>query len=298
MIETPTEQSPPLAPLQQHQQLQVDAFCANCGYNLHAQPVTRDPRLGIFICRCPECGQHHPAGVGVTAASVWASRLATALLVFWVLIVLNAFFWTAVALGALVITHIEVFTTTEMVAGDGREVEYIQITAATPTTGTQWVPVYKGTTQPAAEFHRVRTRNVQADGDQRMWRSRYFAFNVVMAAATALVAGVLLVVFLWHWPRRRYALVMLLPFLAGAGALALMWVFDWEDAYRRLHGWMISCAAAYALFEAVFLLIGIAIGRPVARGLLRSFIPPKARQHFAFLWRIDGKTPPAATVPA
>ena len=33
---------------------------------------------------------------------------------------------------------------------------------------------------------------------------------------------------------------------------------------------------------------------PIARTLLRMFIPPKPRQHFAFLWAADGKTMPAA----
>ena len=301
MIETPTEERPPTAPLERHQCLEVDAFCTNCGYNLHAQPVTRDERLGIYVCRCPECGQHHPAGVGVTASSVWMRRLATGLLMFWVLVVCNAFFWFAVALGGLILTHIEVLTTTEMVAADGRLVEYVELaptTAATaggPVPATNWVPVYKGTTQPAATYERVRTLHFPDPKDGSIaWRHRFVIINAVTAACLALVGGVLLVVFLWHWPRRRYLLAMLVPFAAAAGALGLMWLFDAGDEYRRLHGWMASRAAAYAVGAAACLGVGMLIGRPLARAVLRMFIPPKPRQHFNFMWHVDGKTPPAA----
>jgi hypothetical protein len=311
VIETPTEETPPTAPLERHQYLEVDAFCTNCGYNLHAQPVTRDARLGIFVCRCPECGQHHPAGVGVTASSVWMRRIASGLLVFWVLVVLNAFFWLSVAFGGLIITHIEVLTTTEMVAPDGRLVEYIEVpppaaaggaaggAAAMPAAaGTSWVPVYKGTTQPVQTHERVRTTNFpnpNPNPNQPVdWRLRYAAINAMTAACIALVGGVLLVVFLWHWPRRRYLLVMLIPFVAAAGALGLMWLFDAGNEYRNVRGWMTRSAAAYAALGAASLGVGILIGRPIARGLLRMFIPPKPRQHFNFMWHIDGKAPPAA----
>ena len=71
----PPAPAPTGSPLQRHQQLHVDAFCTGCGYNLHGQPVTRDERTGIFLCRCPECGQYHAAGLGVTAASAWAAQV-------------------------------------------------------------------------------------------------------------------------------------------------------------------------------------------------------------------------------
>jgi len=301
MIETPSEQPKILPPLQRFQQLEVDTFCTNCGYNLHGQPVTRDPNLGLFVCRCPECGQHHPAGVGVTAASLWMSRLATALLALWVLIVLNAIFWTCVGTGALTLWHIEMFTNTTMVAPDGREVEYAEIPApagAAAGAGTSWTPVYKGTTQPAVgEVRRLRTLEFPPEQRNPLWRRRAFELNVLCAAAVAFASGVLVVVFMWHWRRRRYGLVTLLPFLVAGVVVALMYATDLDDEYGEVRGWLVSRSIAYATLEAAFLVIGMLIGRPIARGLLRMFIPPKVRQHFAFLWRIDGKTPPPASLP-
>ena len=297
MIETPAEQTAsqaPLPPLQRHQQLEVDTFCTGCGYNLHGQPVTRDVSLGIFVCRCPECGQFHPAGIGVTASSTWMSRLAAVMLTLWVLIIANAFFWGCIALGALSVMHVEMLTTTRMIAPDGREVEYAEIPSTTPTSGAAWTPVYKGTTQPAPEHRNVRTLD-QPRGQDVRWRMRFLAFNIVLAAGTALVAGMLLVVFLWHWRRRRYAWVMLLPFLVAVGVAVLFYVDDWDDAYGELRGWIWSRAMAYAVLEAALLGVGILIGRRSARVVLRMFVPSRPRQYFAFLWHVDGKTPPPAT---
>ncbi|MEA2708703.1 MAG: hypothetical protein QOF78_1304 [Phycisphaerales bacterium] len=293
MIETPPQELPPPALLQRDQQLQVDTFCTNCGYNLHGQPVTRDARLGLIICRCPECGQHHPAGVGVTAASVWTTRLATALLVFWVLIVLNAIFWICIGLGAITFEHWQMFTFSKEVGADGREITYVELPPPSGIGGATWTPVYKGTTQPVGEVRRVRM--LEPPDDPR-WRHRFLAFNLISATVLSLGAGVLLVVFMWHWRRRRYALATVMPFVIAACAVTFMSLTDYDDEYAPVQGWMISRALRYAALEAAFFALGIWIGRPVARGLLRMFIPPRARQYFAFLWRIDGKIPPPATV--
>ena len=105
----------------------------------------------------------------------------------------------------------------------------------------------------------------------------------------------LLVAFVWHWPRRRYALVMLLPFAIAVCVVGIFYLTDGDDEYGGLRGWILSRSLRYAAVEAACFALGIWIGRPVARGLVRMFIPPKPRQHFAFLWRIDGKTPPMVT---
>src|SRR4051812_6127348 len=110
MTDTLIDPLPPLKPHERHPVLETDVFCLNCGYNLHAQPVTRDERLGIFVCRCPECGRFHPAGAGVTAAGLWAGRLATAALTCWVLVVLFSVFWIILGIGAVAFAHTDAFT--------------------------------------------------------------------------------------------------------------------------------------------------------------------------------------------
>jgi len=52
MLETLADTLPPPLRHQRFPQLETDLFCQTCGYNLHGQPVSRDERLGILICRC------------------------------------------------------------------------------------------------------------------------------------------------------------------------------------------------------------------------------------------------------
>jgi MFS family permease len=120
-----------------------------------------------------------------------------------------------------------------------------------------------------------------------------FAAVTGMAAGIALVSGILMVTFLWHWRQRGYRLALLLPFVIAA---ALVGYFVLDDMYEEIFWWAVRVALGYALLEALFMALGIKIGRPIARGLLRMFVPPKPRQHFAFLWQVDGKTPPPVIV--
>ena len=66
--------------------IETDAFCEDCGFNLRTQKVWRDERLAISVCRCPECGRHHAAGMRTTAGSAWARRAALGGLVVWLIV--------------------------------------------------------------------------------------------------------------------------------------------------------------------------------------------------------------------
>src|SRR5689334_10785837 len=151
---------PPLRPHQRHQQMEADAFCETCGYNLHGQPVARDERLGLMLCRCPECGRFHAAGKATTGASLWLARVAAGAMGFWIFVVLFAVFWILMGFGAIQVVHIEELSYATMVADDGKEVEW------GATGGGGYGLVYKGTTQPAPAYHRVRSL-VPARGEQR-----------------------------------------------------------------------------------------------------------------------------------
>jgi hypothetical protein len=69
--------------------IRTEALCPSCGYNLFTQPVTRDPRLQILVCRCPECGRHSPAGFPAEHWDGWMQAKATAWMTLWVLVVLH-----------------------------------------------------------------------------------------------------------------------------------------------------------------------------------------------------------------
>ena len=283
----------PVARLQRTGQIEVDTFCQECGYNLHGQGVVRDERLDLLVCRCPECGRFHAAGKSTSADSLWLSRVATLALALWVLVVLFAIFWLCIGLGAVDVVHIEEFSTRRNLAPDGREVQWTNV----PGTGNMLV--YKGTTQPVSGGVRtVRSADWPAEPISPYWREQLIIGGTVLGLSDlglGLVSGTLLVTFFWHWKRSRYRLVLLLPFAVAAVVLSVMLL---EDDYEFIRGWAISRALMHASLQALFMYVGILIGRPVVRGLLRMFIPPRPRQLFAFLWRADGKTPPAPVAAA
>ena len=287
MTDTLVEPLPQQRPLAHYTQLETDLFCEHCGYNLHGQPVKRDERLGILICRCPECGRFHPAGHRTTATSVWLSRAAAMLLGLWVLIVLGVAGLATFMFGMFQFIPIEVLSyTVTVTVADGREVEHKQLSTNT------WGPVYKGTDEPVvgAITHKAKIRAwPRSTHDWWEFYGTIHAINVGLGLAT----GILLVVFLWHWPRRRYAYALLLPLIALAFVICTLYLWDYYDWIRA---WGVQQSLYYATVQCVALLVGLWVGRPLARGLVRAFVPPRPRQHLNFLWKVDGKTPPAVTM--
>jgi hypothetical protein len=65
--------------------VEIDRFCDGCGYNLRLQPVRRDPRTAVPLCRCPECGRFHAAGDLSTAGRLWLYRATRVLLLLWLM---------------------------------------------------------------------------------------------------------------------------------------------------------------------------------------------------------------------
>jgi hypothetical protein len=276
-----TQPLAPQRPLERFGHLEADVFCEGCGYNLHGQAVTRDERLGIMICRCPECGRYHPAGHGATAKSIWGARLAAAGLLFWVLVVLWAVFMIGLGFGALQVLHFDIFAYRKQVALDGREIMYLQ-----------GAPVYADTQQPVSRLVAVYSTTPPRDGDY--WRHRWpdVLIFYALSLGLGLLAGMLLVVVAWHWRRRRYTLGMLLPFVSAAFVVSFVVMMD--EMFQFIRPWAVSRVLYNASLQACFIGVGVLIGRPVARGLARVIIPPRPRQHLAFLWKIDGKPVPPA----
>jgi hypothetical protein len=292
MPDTLTEPLPHATPHEKHARLEVDAFCVECGYNLHSQAVVRDERLGIFVCRCPECGRFHPAGVGVTATNLWLRRLGTMLLAFWVLIVLFTIFWIVVGLGAIQVGFVESFSYHKMITTDGRDVEWnTNPNSSRGPGGRAYQAVLKGTTQPVLQWRMVSTLQPQQGYSRRtVWDCLPFA---LAAPAMGFVTGVLLVVFFWHWKRRRYLLVLIVP-LAVAAVVSTIFCID--EMYELIRPFAVRMSFGWAMAEVAGMGLGILAGRPIARTFLRMFIPPRPRQHFAFLWSADGKAMPPARV--
>jgi hypothetical protein len=255
------EQKPVVPPLQRHLQMETDFFCYACGYNLHGQIVTRDERLDIMICRCPECGRFHPAALGVSATRPWLARLGVILIFWWVTTLLAVFGFAGFFQGMLGFAHLEMFTT------------------------------YDQSNQQYYRWNPPRILRTPMPQDPYYYHRQEVAWKMLGGTTVALsvVFGAFCAVTMWHLPKNRLYWVLLWPILA---ALITYWLWWANYDIEQIIGWSITRLAVYAAVNVAAMAIGLQIGRPVVRGLLKAVVPPKLRQHVHFLWTCDGKTPP------
>ncbi len=236
--------------------IELDRFCDGCGYNLRTQAVRRDPRTQILMCRCPECGRFHPAADHTTVARPWLRRLGAMALAVWIFAIGGGVIGLAIGQGGLTVLALDEL---------GRPRYIISRDLAKRTR----MPSLH--TMPGSYEYK-------------------FALGVCSAGSLALsFVGIgLLTVFCHHWPRSVYVVVAaLLP----VSVMAVVWVAVWIDKNEPI-GWMTQYFFYMTIVQIGGGLLGVIGGRPLARLLAVVFLPPRSRQVLAFLWLIDGKTPP------
>jgi hypothetical protein len=245
------------APLVGH--VQSDAFCEGCGYNLHTQPVTRDPRLGILTCRCPECGRFSAAANLTPVRHVWLNRLGLGMLLAWVLFLLGFFALLTLFHGLMANAFVQ---------------ESVQFQNIPPTNpGAVW------------RYHYVK-RPPPATLEQASQLRFQKTVIVVVTVLLGVIAGGAVSVFMWHtrgWRR----LVAFVPALIGVGVTFLGWSND--PSARFIQDVVQTQTGICLLLESAGAVLGLWLGRPTARAALSILLPPKPRQHLAFLWTTDGK---------
>lgn len=280
----------PQRPLEKHARIEADLFCANCGYNLHTQPVRRDERLGILVVRCTECGRFQPAGVASNAARVWLSRLAAIILALWIIGVTGFAIGAGFGMAGLQVAHVELLTTGGWFAPDGTRAypswdpttrKRIWVSRDDVNLGIVGEPLWRRTLQPDREI--VDHKAIAA-----------LIFSLMMLAP--LIFGGVMGVLMWHVPRGRYWLLWAIPVVAGAIVVA---VFHVDEAERGGNTPLVAAVVGGAIVEQILMIaLGTRLGRPVARFLASLFVPPRPRQALAFLWTCDGRPPPATFQPS
>ncbi|MDB5353638.1 MAG: hypothetical protein JWN24_91 [Phycisphaerales bacterium] len=262
---TQTETEAQVGPVISH--IHADTFCESCGYNLHSQAVMRDERLGLLVCRCPECGKWAAAGQGTSASRVWLNRFGTLLLVGWVLVLLVIFGLGTLFLGMLPYGYMMSFT----------HWKNVEVPIANMPGKHQTVYRYELRDPPPSDSDEA--------ADLRAQRT----ITMCVAAALAAVIGGLHAVFLWHARGPWRILAFALP-LAGCVGAWVIWNMDPQTV--DLSSWAVPRIAWFLLLECLGVSLGLLLGRPIIRGLLRILVPPKPRQHLAFLWTVDNRKAP------
>jgi hypothetical protein len=92
--------------------IETDLFCRGCGYNMHTQRVWRDPRLGVMVCRCPECGLHESADVASGIGNMWSRQFGQFILALWLCVVTVGTYWAVYSLSYAQIGYVALSQTT------------------------------------------------------------------------------------------------------------------------------------------------------------------------------------------
>ncbi len=280
-----------------------DRLCVGCGFNLTGQPVFKESVYSLLIARCPECGivapmQEYPI------LGKWAARWASLAAAGWLVIILaGAFALSMYTFGASMAAS-EVGSER---FGDHIASAYAASPAAGPTSqSTRGLGVGMMNRFNAVDLDWWRAENA-ADQLRRAGGFRHIAAAPVTGfwislLAVGLSGGVIGSVAMLHASRRRAAILILLPVLVAAAIQISVHVSRSTDlaaaTYESAHaiarvelGPILFALSDMWMYAGM--IVGVIIGRPAARWLARTLLPPRHMSALGFLWVADGKPPPA-----
>ena len=271
--------------------VETDCYCQGCGYNLRTQAVRRDPRTQLLIARCPECQRYHPAAQATTVGRLWLQRLATLLLFVWIALVGSGIVGILFGQGGLSYGTLDELTTSRFVSAT------TPMPPTPPAPSTQ--PAVGGLTGQVGPFQTISSTTFRTTWRRFRTEVRedYKHYNAFLALtgtgslAVGFIAGMLAVVVFHHWPRWAYW-----PAVLSAPVLVAMIVwFVWRAEAPHLLAWGTPYVCGHALVQMLGGAAGIVAGRPLARLIVRIFLPPRARPVLAFLWLADNQPLPQTT---
>jgi hypothetical protein len=265
--------------------VETDRYCEGCGYNLRTQPVRREARTRVLLCRCPECGGFQPVREGITAGRAWLQRLGTLGLLLWIVTLLSVWFGLGAAQVGFAIIPLEELTRYRQVVipappAQSQPAAGGATTTMTTTSGQRITITQSGTTTTTTYRREVRE-----------YYPYYRAFMALMHASSfglGFLLTLIAVVVLHHW--RRWGYLVSAVFVSLATGL-LTW-YVWSIECPHLLDWSEPIIARQSAAHLAGALTGILLGRPFARLLATLMLPGKLRQVLAFLWLVDGKRPP------
>lgn len=261
--------------------VETDRYCEGCGYNLRTQPVRRDARTRVLLCRCPECGGFQPVREGVTAGQVWLQRLGTLGLFLWIVTILGIVFGLGAAQVGFIFIPLEELTT-------HRQVTIPSPSSSQPSASSARTTVISGGRITITQSGMTTTYRREVRQTYPYYRA-FMALMHGMSFALGFVLMMIAVVVFHHWRRWGYVVpAVLVPVATGV----LAWEIWWVDC-PHLIDWATPMIVAQAGACLAGGLTGILLGRPLARLLVMLLLPPRLRQVLVFLWLSDGKSPPA-----
>lgn len=297
-----------------------DRFCIACGFNLHGQVILREPHYRLLIVRCPECAQ--VASVqDYPVLGRWARRWGFMLAALYLLLTVGGLLLASLGAGAFSIeaaqqhryglcndiaaAHRAWFEASKRAAAINQANPAPQTPAqqnlvlTTTQAVNQWGPfaavdrAWWDAEGRASVLETRRKRVLSLKSDDL---AAYTFFSVACFLGAAFFACIL--------PGLRGPRLLALPILVVGLACLLPLCFP--QTFGAVGGpWLPGFVSASELAEEltpgrfpILLLLGAGVviaagaflGRPLARGLVRLFLPPRHAASLGFLWEADGRT--------
>jgi hypothetical protein len=291
-----------------------DRLCVRCGFNLHGQTILREPHYGLFIVRCPECS-------GVTSLQEypvlgrWAKRWGFMLAAAYVLIVVGLLLASGVAAGgfaaAMAYQHrVEVCNRIGALHRAWFErTGQVTIAINASPLNANLASTTQSYVQSWGPFAAVSTEWWNAEGRDAVNAQRDRGVSTLTgevlggcaaASAAAVTVGCVFASILPGLRRVRLLLVPLAVLFVGSVLILVIpepglfipppWLPGYVTAGTLVDEVLIPHLRLMLLAGLVgFVALGVFVGRPLCRGLLRLFLPPKYAGAFSFLWECDGK---------
>lgn len=108
----------------------------------------------------------------------------------------------------------------------------------------------------------------------------FISYMIAFSVAIALTSGVLSRLVLAHW--RLW--VLLLAMVALPATIGAAMLIFWSNEAPELFEWGMRQVLILASSQALAALVGTLLGRPVARLLVKAFVPPRWRGVASVLW--------------
>ncbi len=289
--------------------LQGDRLCISCRFNLHGQPVVREPVYGMVLVRCPECGT--PASLQeYPLLGRWPGRIAAALAAVWLLILLAGGFASAgISFGLTEgLTQAGSTKVSKQIsksfgewfaaADDKAKAAYTAFGGNASGAVNQYGYIDK------AWWEGLDKRSLFSDaGGVRSLINHESAQFAVSTLLAGFGIGIVWSVALLGLPRKRLFIAAAL-IIAAALCFELIWgSLLHTDSTRWTGGILWSGAVASEIvapytvpLSLVIMFIGLSIGmwfgRPLARWLVRLLLPPRLASALSILWIAEGKPLP------
>jgi hypothetical protein len=290
---------------------QDDRLCTGCGFNLIGQPVVREPVYRMLMVRCPECSvpaalQEYPV------LGKWAGRWAALLGALWLAVMLAAMVATTATVGGMAAGAAQSSSTKFAEFISERHSDWLKALEPAKKAALQQMVTMPGQTGPYVWLDKDwwdsqdRGALVRDAGGWRIAMSGGLAVMWFLVVLAGVGIGAFWSVAFLGARRWKLVLLVLAP-VALAGVIGVLVYAEPSGRYSWGPGVMAFNAATEVLAPRVFaatlaicplgLWLGVWIGRPLLRAMVRGLLPPRMAGGLSVLWTADGLMPPRAKRP-